>query len=278
VGRLRADQRRRHRARAARRRGGLRRRKPRRARAAVAGASVSLARVRRRLAAAGPVAALCHAPCCRCRPCNHPCNHQAPGSCGRCYEVKCAPGPVLGWEDKVCALCLARAAPAPLAVVRLSDALDAVARDGQGLHTVTRDGVGAPLRRTTARGAVLSPPHKHMHIRLHMHMHVRLHMHIRLHMHMPPPPPTPSRHTRPPKHNHKQPVDFTAAYFPFWQHANASDEQGRSFPGVRFACACVCEGRRWCGACVCACVCTDTHMCTRVPHFEHTPCATRART
>jgi cullin-associated NEDD8-dissociated protein 1 len=22
------------------------------------------------------------------------------GSCGRCYEVKCAPGAVLGWEDK----------------------------------------------------------------------------------------------------------------------------------------------------------------------------------
>lgn len=23
-----------------------------------------------------------------------------PGSCGRWYEIKCAPGPVLGWEDK----------------------------------------------------------------------------------------------------------------------------------------------------------------------------------
>eukprot|EP00882_Tetradesmus_deserticola_P029182 GHRQ01032631.1.p4 GENE.GHRQ01032631.1~~GHRQ01032631.1.p4 ORF type:complete len:104 (-),score=12.04 GHRQ01032631.1:1-312(-) len=27
-------------------------------------------------------------------------NPDFPGSCGRCYEVKCSPGSVLGWEDK----------------------------------------------------------------------------------------------------------------------------------------------------------------------------------
>lgn len=27
-------------------------------------------------------------------------NPDFPGACGRCYEVKCAPGPVLGWENK----------------------------------------------------------------------------------------------------------------------------------------------------------------------------------
>jgi len=54
-------------------------------------------------------------------------NPDFPGACGRCYEVRCAPGPVLGWENK--------------------------------------------------------------------------------------------------------PVDFTTAYFPFWWHANVTDEMGRPFPG-----------------------------------------------
>lgn len=33
-------------------------------------------------------------------PPEHPAHGMPTGSCGRCYEVRCAPGPVLGWENK----------------------------------------------------------------------------------------------------------------------------------------------------------------------------------